>query len=70
MGFLTKYLGNGKTLLGWIGGIATFILIVVKSLQDGFQFGDLEIIIGGFSALLVTLGLGHKAERIIEALKK
>jgi hypothetical protein len=70
MVFLSKYLGNGKTLLGWLGGIATFTLIIVKCLQDGFQFGDLEIIIGGFSALLVTLGLGHKAERILEGLKK
>ena len=70
MSFLTKYLGNGKTLLGWLGGLATFTLVVVKALQDGFQFSDIEVIVGGASALLATLGLAHKAEKILDGLKK
>ena len=70
MQFLTNWIGNGKTLLGFIGGIATFVLVVVNTLQDGFQFSDVEVIIAGFSALMIVLGLGHKAEKILEALKK
>ena len=70
MKFLTDWVGNGKTLLGFLGGIATFVLVVVNALQDGFQFGDVEIIVAGFSALMVILGLGHKAEKILGALKK
>ena len=70
MSFLTNWVGNGKTLLGFLGGIATFVLVIVKALQDGFQFADVEVIIAGFSALVIVLGLGHKAEKIITALKK
>lgn len=70
MNKITEWLGGGKTLLAFIGGVATFALVVVNALSDGFQFPDLQVIGAGLAALLAVLGLGHKAERILEALKK
>ena len=70
MGKLTEWLGSGKTLLGFLGAFATLILVVVNTLNDGFQWGDIQTIGAGISALLVTIGLGHKAEKILTALKK
>ena len=70
MGILNTWLGKGKTLLGVIGAIATFVLVVVNSLQNGFQFDDIQTIIGGASVLMIAIGLGHKAEKILSALGK
>ena len=62
---------NGyKTVSGIAAGIAAFSLVVTKSLSDGFQFTDVEVILAGVSALLIAIGLGSKAERILAALKK
>lgn len=65
-GFLSGY----KTLIGLVGAVASFVLLVCNQLVDGFQFADVEIILAGFSALMVALGLGHKAIKIENALKK
>lgn len=70
MNKITDWVGNGKTLLGLLGGIATFVLVLTNALKDGFQLADVELIIGGFSALMIAIGLGHKAEKILTALKK
>ena len=71
MGKINEWLGSGKTLLGFIGGVATFVLVVVTALSDGLQWqADLQTIGAGLSALLVVLGLAHKAERILGFLKK
>lgn len=64
MGKITEWLGKGKTLLAFIGAVATFVLVVVNTLQDGFKFDDLQIIGGGLSVLLGFLGLGHKLEKL------
>ena len=69
-GWIDKLLDGKKTLLGIIAGIATFVLLVTNTLTDGFQMADLQTILGGFSALMVAIGLGHKAEKIETALKK
>lgn len=65
-----KFLDGYKTIIGIVGAIATFVLVICTSLADGFQFVDVEIIMGGFSALLVAIGLAHKAVKIETALKK
>ena len=69
-GWIDQMLNGKKTVIGVIGAVATFVLVVTQSLADGFQSGDLNIIIGGFSALMIAIGLGHKAEKIETALKK
>lgn len=70
MGAIASWFDGKKTLIGIIGGVATFVLLVTNALQDGFQYADIQIILGGFSALLIAIGLGHKAEKILEAVKK
>lgn len=70
MGAIANWFNGKKTVLGILSGTATFVLVVTSALQDGFQFTDVEVILGGFSALMIAIGLGHKAEKIIEALKK
>lgn len=65
-----NWLDGKKTLIGIISGIATFILVITGALQDGFQVSDLQVILGGFSALMVAIGLGHKADKVMTALKK
>ena len=62
---------NGyKSIIGIVAGIAAFSLVITKALSDGFQFADVEVILAGLSALLIAIGLGGKAERILSALKK
>ena len=65
-----NWLSGYKTIIGIIGAIATFVLVITNVLSDGFQFTDFEVIIGGFSALMIAIGLGHKASKILDALKK
>ena len=65
-----KFLNGKKTALGTISGIATFVLVVTQVLADGFQFADLNIIMGGFSALMIAIGLGHKAKKVEDLIKK
>lgn len=63
--------GNGaKTIIGIIGAVATFIVVVTGKLSDGFQLADIEVILGAFSALMLAVGLGHKAIKIENLLKK
>lgn len=62
---------NGyKTIAGIVGGIATFVLVVINALSDGFQPADFTVILGGLSVLLGVVGLASKAERILSFLKK
>lgn len=68
--FVNKQLNGFKTVIGIIAGVATFILLVCNQLSDGFQVADVEVIAGGFSALMVAIGLTHKAQKIENALKK
>lgn len=70
MGAIGAWFDGKKTLIGIIGALATFVLVVTNTLQDGFQFADVEIILGGFSALMIAIGLAHKAEKTLEAIKK
>lgn len=70
MGAIAGWFDGKKTVIGILSGIATFILVVTQTLQDGFQFADLEVILGGFSALMIAIGLGHKAEKLLTTLKK
>lgn len=62
---------NGyKTIAGIVGAVATFVLVVINALNDGFQPVDFQVILGGISVLLVAIGLASKAERILNFLKK
>lgn len=70
MDLINKLLDGKKTAIGIVAAIATFVLVVTNALGDGFQIADLNIILGGFSALMVAIGLKHKAEKIETAIKK
>jgi len=70
MGSIANWFDGKKTVIGILGAVATFVLVVTNSLQDGFQFADVNVILGGFSALMIAIGLGHKAEKILNVLKK
>lgn len=59
-------LNGKKTIIGIISGVATFVLVVTGVLENGFQIADLEVIFGGFSALMVAIGLGHKLEKLLK----
>lgn len=62
---------NGyKTVAGIVSAVATFLLVVINALNDGFQPADFQVILGGVSALLIAVGLASKAERILNFLKK
>lgn len=65
-GFLNGY----KTVIGLIGAVAAFVVLVCNALIDGFQFSDVQTILTGFSAMMVAIGLGHKAAKIESILKK
>ena len=64
------FLKGYKSIIGCIGAVATFIVVVCTALADGFQMGDVAVIMGGFSALMLALGLTGKAIEIQNALKK
>jgi hypothetical protein len=59
-----------KSIIGCVAAIATFVLLVCNQLADGFQFSDVQNIMGGFSALMLALGLTGKAIDIQNSLKK
>ena len=62
---------NGyKTVAGIVSGIAAFVVVVADALKDGFAIGDIKVILAGASALLIAIGLGSKAQRLLDALKK
>ena len=67
---ILNFLKGYKSIIGCIGAIATFIVVVCTALADGFQMGDVSVTLGGFSALMLALGLTGKAIAIENALKK
>ena len=69
MDILNLFKGK-KSVIGCISAIATFVLVVCTALSDGFQLGDATVIIGGFSALMLAIGLTGKAIDIQNSLKK
>lgn len=70
LGKMFGWINGLKTILGMIAAVATFILLVCNKLGDGFQYADVDIILAGFSAMMLALGLGHKAIKIEDSLKK
>lgn len=70
LAIINKQLDGWKTTIGLIGAVATFVLLVTNQLSDGFQKEDIQNIMAGFSALMIAVGLGHKAAKIETALKK
>lgn len=67
---ILNFLKGYKSIIGCIGAVAAFIVLVCNQLGDGFQFSDVEAILAGFSALMLALGLTAKAAAIENALKK
>ena len=50
-------LGKGwRSIVGIVGAIATFIVVIANALADGIQTCDIQIILGGFSALMLAIG--------------
>lgn len=64
------FLKGYKSIIGTVGAIATFILLTCNQLADGFQFADVEVIMAGFSAMMLAIGLTGKAIAIENSLKK
>lgn len=67
---INKFLDGKKTIIGIIVGVGTFLCVLGGALIDGFQMSDIEVIGGGFSALMIAIGLQHKAKKIEDAIKK
>lgn len=67
---INKVLDGKKTVLGLIGATATLVLVIVDALKDGLSSGDVQVLVGAVSAWLVAVGLGHKASKIENLLKK
>lgn len=67
MNGLNLWLSSKTFVLGVIGGIATFALLVVNSLKDGFQTSDITIIVAGLSALLAVFGLKNENNKLLQA---
>ena len=68
-----NWLTGYKTIIGCIGAVAAFIVLVCAQLADGFQMADVQPILVGFSAMMVAVGLGAKVTNIqkaIDTLKK
>ena len=66
MDFLKGY----KSIIGAIGAVATFVALTAQALADGFQMGDITVIMGGFSAMMLAIGLTGKAIDIQNSIKK
>jgi hypothetical protein len=50
-------LGKGsRSIIGLVGAVATFIVLVCNQLGDGFQVSDLQSLLAGFSALMLAIG--------------
>ena len=67
---ILNILKGKKSVIGCIGAIAAFIVLIANKLGDGFQFSDVEAILAGFSALMLAIGLTGKAIDIQNSLKK
>ena len=68
-----NWLTGYKSIIGIIGAVATFVLVCCNALADGFQFADVEVLLGAFSALMLAFGLTAKAidiQKSIALLKK
>lgn len=66
LGFLKGY----KSVIGCVGAIATFIVVVCTALADGFQMGDTTVILAGFSAMMLALGWTGKLQNMEKAAGK
>lgn len=68
--WINNFLNGKKTIIGIVSGVGAFLTLLATTLGDGFQAADLQILLTGFSALMVAVGLGHKASKILDFLKK
>lgn len=68
--WISKILDGYKTKIAMVSAVAAFVLFVSNTLLDGFQPSDLDGIVAAFSAMTAVLGIGHKAAKIEDALKK
>lgn len=65
-----NFLKGYKSIIGCIGAIATFVVVVCTALADGFQMADTGVIMGGFSALMLALGWTGKLVNMENSVKK
>jgi hypothetical protein len=67
---LFSFLKGYKSIIGCIGAVATFVVLVCTALADGFQLGDATVIMGGFSAMMLAIGWTGKLAGMETAVKK
>lgn len=65
-----NFLKGSRSVIGCVGAVAAFVVLVCKQLGDGFQIADIEAILVGFSAMMLAIGLTGKAIAIENAAKK
>lgn len=53
---ILNILKGKKSVIGCIGAIATFVVVVTNQLTDGFQVADIQIILAGFTAMMLAIG--------------
>lgn len=51
-----NFLKGYKSIIGCIGAVATFVVVVCTAISDGFQLADATVIMAGFSALMLAIG--------------
>ena len=50
-------LGKGsRSIIGIVGAVATFVVLVCNQFADGIQLSDIQNILAGFSALMLAIG--------------
>lgn len=71
MKLINKFLDGKKTLIAAIGAGAAVIVVITQSLLDGFDLiTDGKVILDQLIIFMGIVGLGHKAEKILDQLKK
>ncbi len=68
--WINKILNGKKTVIAGIAAVANAVHLIAQSLADGFQTGDLNIIGTQIVVVMGIIGLGHKAKKIEDLLKK
>ena len=60
LGFLKGY----KSIIGCVGAVATFIVVICTALADGFQLADATVVMAGFSAMMLAIGWTGKLQNL------
>ena len=61
---------GSKSVIGVIGAIAAFVVLITTQLSDGFQVTDIQAILAGFSAMMLAIGWTGKLANLENESKK